>query len=140
MKTTKFILLVGAGLLISGGQVFADSTDSSNRPMLTQNQLTNNDPKNTSENVRDRNGKTVLPEDQANQKDLLERTASIRREITNSNNFSVSAKNIKIVTLEDGTVVLRGPVNSRSEKSQIESIARKESGKSEVKSYLEVAE
>ena len=45
---------------------------------------------------------------------------------------------MKIITLSNGTVVLRGPVESEKEKEVIEKTAVRVSGSAPVKSYLEV--
>jgi osmotically-inducible protein OsmY len=51
--------------------------------------------------------------------------------------MSVNAQNVKIIT-QDGTVTLRGPVNSAEEKKKIEDIARAVVGEDKVVSQLEV--
>lgn len=94
---------------------------------------------NSGRNVVDRDSNTVLPENQSNEPDLVERTAAIRREITSVEGLSLSARNIKIVTLASGTVILRGPVSSEKEKQIVEGIADRVGGDAPVKSYIEIA-
>lgn len=97
------------------------------------------EPSNTGINVRDRMN-SVLPESQSSQKMYVDRTSAIRSELVKQLDLSTSAHNVKIITLDDGTTVLRGPVRSSKEKLAVESIAKKHSGNSEVKSFLEVDE
>jgi osmotically-inducible protein OsmY len=97
------------------------------------------DESNTGRNAVDDDDETSLPEDQSNEQVHIDRTARIRREITSEDNFSTSAKNIKIVTLANGNVVLRGPVATESEKLAIEAIANRVGGSNvKVSSYLTV--
>jgi osmotically-inducible protein OsmY len=94
---------------------------------------------NTAKNVRDQNQNMALPENQSNKKVYIDRTAAIRQDIMDIDIMSTNAKNIKIMTLESGKVVLRGPVESSSEKEKIEAIAQRHSGGAEVLSFLEVS-
>lgn len=94
--------------------------------------------KNSSRNAVDKNIESVLPEDQSNEKIFIERTAAIRKAITDREDISVAAQNVKIITLANGTVVLRGPVENDKEKEFIESTANRLSNAAPVKSYLEV--
>lgn len=109
-----------------------------NRGMLKQ-EAYSADADNTARNQRDRNSGVVLPEDQSNQQLFLERSAAIRKEIVANDTLSINAKNIKIVTLNDGMVVLRGVANSTEEKSTLEQIAKNHSDDAKVLSYIEIA-
>jgi osmotically-inducible protein OsmY len=96
------------------------------------------DADNSGKNVRDRNGETRTPFDQGNSKADTRLTRKIRRSVMNeTNNFSMLAKNIKIIT-RDGKVTLRGPVKSDEEKSDIEKIATQIAGENNVNDLLEV--
>ncbi len=57
--------------------------------------------------------------------------------VSTTNDFSVDAKNVKIITVA-GKVTLRGPVNTTGEKSGIEAIARNIAGDANVNDQLEV--
>src|SRR5262245_18542841 len=91
----------------------------------------------TGRNVRDRNGKTVTPMDQGSSQGNRTITQEIRKQITDNDQLSTNAKNVKIVTV-DGVVTLRGPVKSPEEKTTIASIARKAAGVKRVDDQIEV--
>ena len=96
-----------------------------------------NEPDNTQVNQRDQSATEVSAQNQSNSKSDVEITREIRRAVVGQNNFSTYAKNIKIITL-DGTVTLKGPVKSASEKMQIEKIAKKFAKASSVVNQIEV--
>lgn len=124
MKTnniTKVILPLALAAILSGELCIAETA-----------------PDNSGRNVVDRDHNTVLPGDQSSQSEFMERTAKIRREILAREDLSVNAHNIKIITLDTGTVVLRGPVMSNREKMIVEQLARSVSGGAPVESFLEV--
>jgi hyperosmotically inducible periplasmic protein len=81
------------------------------------------DADNTALNKRDRSGDTLTSGDQGNSEADRELARKIRREIVKNDQFSTTAKNIKII-VADGKVTLRGPVKSEQEKNQIASIAQ----------------
>jgi hyperosmotically inducible periplasmic protein len=91
---------------------------------------------NTDVNKRDRvaDAKTPIAQNE-NQKDI-DTTASIRKQVVNSD-LSTNAKNSKIIT-QDGKVTLRGPVASDDEKTKIEEIAVSVAGSGNVDNLLEV--
>ena len=92
---------------------------------------------NTGRNVRDRDGATLTSFDQGNSKADVDTTAKIRKEVNASENMSVSAKNVKIIT-RDGQVTLRGPVASEQEKRIIGEIANRIARAGNVDNQLEV--
>lgn len=69
----------------------------------------------------------------------LETTRSIRAALTSRDDFSVYAKNVKIITDANGTVTLRGPVRSSEERSEIRKVAEQIAGAGKVKDLLEIA-
>ncbi len=93
---------------------------------------------NTRLNVRDRDDRTLTPLDQGNSDSDIKTTADIRRSVTREDGLSVTARNVKIITV-NGRVTLRGPVNSVAEKDRIESLAKSIAGDGKVDSQLEVA-
>ncbi len=93
-------------------------------------------PDNTGINARDRDHKNQTPTDQKENKDDINTTAEIRKQIADAK-LSVDARNIKIVT-QDGHVTLRGPVKSQDEKKRIEDIAAGVASADRVKNELEV--
>jgi hypothetical protein len=95
------------------------------------------DADNTGRNVRDRNGRTLTPLDQGNNQADVNITAQIRKEILATDNMSVNARNVKIITL-NGRVTLRGPVNTIEEKNLIGDIANRIVTADNVDNQLEV--
>ncbi len=98
---------------------------------------TNHDADNSGLNVRDRNTNNLTPGDQGNTAADTETTQKIRKALVMDSNYSMTAKNIKIITV-DGKVTLRGPVNSDTEKSGIEALAKNIAGEGNVDNQLEV--
>lgn len=93
---------------------------------------------NTGVNVRDSDPYlTETPTDQSEARRDIDTTAAIRRQIIDSE-MSLNARNVKIMTGEDGKVTLRGVVNSDEEKQEIEKIAKEVAGEGNVESKLEV--
>ena len=92
---------------------------------------------NTQRNVRDRNSRSLTPQDQGNSKTDVATTAQIRKEIMAGANLSVNAQNVKIIT-NGGHVTLRGPVNSSEEKRIIGDIANRIAQAANVSNQLEV--
>jgi hyperosmotically inducible periplasmic protein len=95
-------------------------------------------PDNTGINERDRGGATKTPGDQAENEEDRKITQEVRRAITSDDTLSTNAQNVKIIT-DNGTVTLRGPVNSQKEKTDIESKAKQVAGVKRVDNQLEVA-
>jgi hyperosmotically inducible periplasmic protein len=98
---------------------------------------TNRDADNSGINVRDRDTNNLTPGDQGNTAADIDITQKIRKGLVMDSNYSMTAKNIKIITV-DGKVTLRGPVNSDTEKAGIESIAKNIAGDGNVDNQLEV--
>lgn len=94
-------------------------------------------PDNTEINVRDRDGKTLTPENQSYSKEDVLITKKIRRALMKDKDLSIAAKNVKIITV-DGKVTLRGPVTSKSEKKGICAKAKEIAGKDSVDDQLEI--
>ena len=113
---TRFNLSLLSPLVLAAGfcsQAFADDARTS--------QVVNAD--NTL--VNKKNEKQLTAEDQVKGSSQdVEITRKLRRYLTDDDNLSTYAKNIKIVTLS-GVVTLNGPVRSRSEKQSIEEYARR---------------
>lgn len=96
------------------------------------------EPDNTAINERDRSDAAKTPLDQNENQNDIDTTASIRKQVVDSE-LSVNAQNVKIIT-QDGNVTLRGPVATADEKLRIEAIARKVAGETKVSSQIEIAE
>jgi hyperosmotically inducible protein len=95
-------------------------------------------PDNSKVNQRDRNASAVTADQQGNSKADVERTAAIRKAITEQKKLSTYARNVKVVTL-NSQVTLRGPVRDQAERDQIGKIAADIAGPSNVKNELEIA-
>jgi hyperosmotically inducible periplasmic protein len=95
-------------------------------------------PDNSGKNVRDRSPSAVTPFTQSNNRSDVEMTQRIRRALMRDKSLSTTAKNVKIVTV-DGTVTLRGPVESEHEKAAIADEALKIAGPGHVNDQLEIA-
>lgn len=80
-------------------------------------------PDNTGRNERDRAGGTLTPGDQGSSEADLEITRRVRSAITDNDQLSANAKNIKIITT-NGKVTVRGPVKNAEEQRLIESIIK----------------
>lgn len=76
-------------------------------------------------------------QDQGNSEADIKTTQAIRQEVTSQEDFSMNAKNVKIVTM-NGLVVLKGPVKTRAEKNKIELIAKSIAGKTKVTSEITI--
>lgn len=93
-------------------------------------------PDNTKVNKRDANSAALTPVDQGNGEVDLRITQQIRQAVMADNSLSFTAKNVKIITL-NGSVTLRGPVNTAAERSAIDAAARKVAG-AQVDNQIEV--
>jgi len=94
-------------------------------------------PDNSAVNKRDADNTTILPTDQGSSQADTDMVAEIRREVLKIENLSFNGRQAKIV-VNDGKVVLRGPVASDAEKKAIEDVAKR-IAKDNVHSELEVA-
>jgi osmotically-inducible protein OsmY len=95
-------------------------------------------PDNTGRNVRDRDDRTLTAEDQSEKESDRDLTQKIRQAVVEDDSLSMSAHNIKIITV-DGVVTLRGPVESAQERNAIAAKAVKIAGAGKVKNQLETA-
>jgi len=93
---------------------------------------------NTKKNERDRHSATLTPGDQGENEVDRGITQKIRQEVVKADGLSMSAKNVKIITV-DSVVTLRGPVKSEQERTSIVAIAQSTSGVKRVDNQLEVA-
>jgi osmotically-inducible protein OsmY len=95
------------------------------------------DADNTGKNVRDRGDDTLTPTDQGSTEADRELTAKIRKAIVADDKLSIQAQNVKIITI-DGSVTLRGPVKSASEKAAVAAKAKQIVGANRVDDQLEI--
>jgi hyperosmotically inducible periplasmic protein len=92
---------------------------------------------NTKRNSSEQNKNTDTAEKQSNSKDDLALTQKIRQAVMKDGSLSMNAKNVKIIA-RDGTISLRGTVDSQREKDTIAASAGKIAGKDKVDNQLEV--
>lgn len=92
---------------------------------------------NTSRNVQDRENAAISPLNQSESESDRSITQKIRQLVMDSASLSTNGKNVKIITI-NGTVTLRGPVESDDEKITIERLASNVSGVVNVDNQLEV--
>jgi osmotically-inducible protein OsmY len=124
------MLVLGlCGTLLAGGAMCASAAEHA----ADQRK----DADDTGRNVRDRDDRTLTPMDQGTTEGDRTITQQIRKEVTDRDELSTNAKNVKIITV-DGVVTLRGPVKSQGEKTTIASIARKAAGVKRVDDQTEV--
>jgi hyperosmotically inducible periplasmic protein len=94
-------------------------------------------PDNSAVNVRDRDPGAMTAGVQSNAKSDVELTREIRRAVVKDHSLSMLAHNVKIVA-DNGSVTLRGPVNSEEEKAAIASKAQEIAGADKVDNQIEV--
>jgi osmotically-inducible protein OsmY len=94
-------------------------------------------PDNTAKNDRDRSGETLTPGDQSNSPQDVKITTDIRQAIVNDTSLSMTAKNIKVITV-NAEVTLRGPVNTAEEKTKIGQLAQAATNNAKINNQLEV--
>lgn len=87
--------------------------------------------------AQDATVQSPTPIQQGNNKPDLARTAKIRKEIMASNQMSVNAQNVEIIT-NGGKVTLRGPVDTTTEKRLVGEIAVRCTDPGNVDNQLEV--
>jgi osmotically-inducible protein OsmY len=92
---------------------------------------------NTGTNARDRNAASVTPMSQGNDMADIQTTANVRKALMADDTLSTNAKNVKVVTA-NGTLTLRGPVNTAAEKQTIEAKARSLAGANTVDDQIDV--
>ena len=78
-------------------------------------------------------------ENQAQTEKDTDLTRTIRQRLVADESLSVNAHNVKVIS-EQGRIVLRGPVNSASEKAKVEKIAKSVAGKTAVTNETVVSE
>lgn len=97
------------------------------------------DADNTGKNIRDRNGNLPTAGDQSESEAARKITQKIRQALMKDNTLSTNARNIKIITNDNGIVVLRGAVNSENERNTVIRIVRNVDGVKSLDNHLEMA-
>lgn len=94
-------------------------------------------PDNTAQNYGDSRKESPTPQVQSEKKADIAKLQSIRKALVNDKSLSTSAKNVKVVVI-NGTVTLRGVVDSATEKAKVASAAKQYADDSKVLDELEV--
>lgn len=95
-------------------------------------------PDNTKTNQRDRNGSEPTADQQKENNSDRELTRQVRRAIVSEKSLSTYAHNVKVIA-QNGTVTLKGPVQSEAEKMTVEQKAAEAAGgPDKIHSQLEV--
>jgi hypothetical protein len=137
----KRMVLIGMAVAAVVGSPFAMSAD----PVLTsppaepptaQGGL-RGDVDNSGMNTRDRNGTTLVPQNQPNFAQDRQLLAAVRRSVVHEKALSIMAHNVKIIATA-GVVTLRGPVRSDVERERVEQIAQLVPGVTSVVNELDV--
>jgi hyperosmotically inducible periplasmic protein len=129
----RLLVLGICGVLLAAGMTPARAADDGRVAAADEPK----DADDTGRNVRDRDDRNPTPMDQGASEGDRTITAEIRRALTEKDDLSTNAKNVKIIT-QDGIVTLRGPVKSAQEKTTISGIARQQRGVKRVDDQLEV--
>ena len=130
----KVFQLVAAAALVVGVSGTAHATDVINNEKDAAGYPADN----SGRNARDQSGETLTPGDQAENEADVKLTQTIRKEVVANDALSITAQNIKIITV-NGVVTLRGPVKSETEKQQIAATAERIAGAGKVQNQLEIA-
>jgi hyperosmotically inducible periplasmic protein len=129
----KLLLPLIASLLMIYSSQGQQATPIPNDPVASDSTEADNTKRNSSE----QNKNTDTAEKQSNSKDALALTQKIRQAVMKDGSLSMNAKNVKIIA-RDGTISLKGPVDSQQEKDTIATAAGEIAGKDKVDNQLEV--
>ncbi len=131
-RLLSIFTLIAASLLLITGPVRAEQNSA-----LYLAAGSRSASENTERNVRDKDKTTLTPEDQKKSERDIKVTANVRKAIVERKSLSVNARNIKIIT-RNGTVTLRGPIDSAAESTEIERIAKQTPGVTQIDNQLEI--
>ena len=92
---------------------------------------------NTKVNTRDKSQNTLTPFDQPNNAADLKLAADARKALVDDKSLSVMAHNVKLVA-SNGSVTLRGPVQTDAEKAKVGQIVGKVGGVAKVDNQIDV--
>ncbi len=134
MKKQLIVLAVSLMLAPAANAAKTEHTDKDAKAV---NEAAHAAPDNTKKNAREHNGGGVTAQDQSGEKSDVEVTRKLRQEILKRKKLSTNAQNVKIIT-QNGTVTLKGPVDSAAEKDKVERIAKQVIGANKLVNDLEV--
>lgn len=133
----KTVIVVSLALAAAGCSRAEGKSNDTTRPE-DRPSVANAPADNTRKNVRERDPGSLTPMDQAENEVDRTITQKIRQEVVKNDTLSMSAKNIKIITV-NGVVTLRGPVKSDKERADIGALATHLDGVKRVDNLLEIA-
>lgn len=136
LTAIALLTLAGCDPTYSGSSTVVPDDSATDRAATTSDNVAS-PPDNTAVNERDAEGDKKTPLDQNENQADINLVAKIRQQVLDVEDLSVNAQNAKII-VANGKVTLRGPVNSESERTTIERIAREAAGEDNVTSELEV--
>ena len=131
-----FTLLAGC-LLASqmSNQAYAETLSDQTK---NENRASHYAPDNSGRNMRDRNDSRVTADDQDLSGDDIRVLAKVRQEIVANDRISVNGHNVKVI-MQEGSLFLRGPVETVKERNLIEETASRVASGYKVINELEVA-
>lgn len=131
-------LTVGA-LLVFGSVGLWAQQDAPQMPANDADKSTAAAPDNTGKNKRDRNPAEPTADQQKENTGDRELARQVRRALVKDKSLSTYAHNVKVIA-QNGTVTLKGPVNSEQEKQAVESKAAEVAGGADkINSEIEVS-
>jgi len=130
-------MLLAIVVMTSSGVAWGANRETSPTAESSSPESNTSDVENTERNVRDKSGATLTPENQVEDDGDRKITAEIRRAVVGADSLSLNAHNVKIIT-RNRVVTLRGPVESKAEKTTIGNLARQAAGVQEVQNQLEI--
>jgi hyperosmotically inducible periplasmic protein len=127
MKICVYRMLFAATVVLGSVVCFAyQDTGSSSAPA-----------DNTKVNQRDRDPSSPTADQQKENRPDRELAAQIRKSLVKDKSLSTNAHNVKVIA-QNGSVTLRGPVDSEQEKKAVEAKATQIAGADKVTSELQV--
>ena len=135
---SKLGVVVGVCAMCAGLAFTAEAAEGSAKAKRAEtNEVKNQEADNTGRNKRDRDDKTVTADDQGNSAGDVEALAKIRRAIVADDGLSINAHNVKII-VDNNTVTLRGVVDSKTEKTRVEKLAKQAANGKRIVNDLDV--
>lgn len=128
-KFKKSVLIVSTGILALMGAFSIPSVHAKDAGQYPAD--------NTGKNLRDRDDRTLTPENQPAKGTDQDITQRVRQLLQKDDSLSINAKNVKIITV-GSKVTLRGPVSSQLEADAVCDKARQVAGVENVDNQLEV--
>ncbi len=134
---TKFALVFACVGLIAGCTGNESVTEQGMDSNETAETAESTGSSETTANERQAEGATA--DQQSNSENDVEVTRQIRQKIMEDESLSTNAHNVKIIT-ENGSVTLKGLVDSQAEKSKVESHARAAAGATPIENQIEITQ